>query len=71
MLTSHEIGEVTERLAEDDIAVLRDALLELLLQVTASVLVLAQARDLADEVLKTRAGEAVNYKWVNVSVESN
>ena len=71
MLTGHEIGEVAECLAEDDIAVLRDALLELLLQVTATVLVLAQARDLSDEVLKTRAGEAVNYKWVNVSVESN
>ena len=52
---------VTERLAEDDAAVLRDALLELLLEVAATVLVLAQAQDLADEVLEVRASEAVKY----------
>ena len=69
--TSHKLCEVSESFAEDHIPVLRDALLELLLQVTAPVLVLAQAWNLADEVLKTRAGEAVNYKWVNVSVKSN
>ena len=60
MLTGHEIGEVTERLAEDDIAVLRDALLELLLQVATIVLVLAQTRDLADEDIGARARESVN-----------
>ena len=59
--------DVSKNLLTDEI---RDALLELL-QVTATVLVLAQAWNLADEVLKTRAGEAVNYKWVNVSVKSN
>ena len=58
--TSHKVREVAERLAEDDVAVLRDTLLEFLLQVAATVLVLAQARDLADEVLEARAREAVN-----------
>ena len=51
---------MAERLAEDDVAVLRDALLYNLLQVAAAVLVLAQARDLADEVLEARAREAIN-----------
>ena len=37
---------------------LRDALLYNLLQVAAAVLVLAQARDLADEVFKAFAREA-------------
>ena len=46
---------MTERLMEDDVAVLRDTL-ELLLEVAATVLVLAQARNLANEVL-----EAANY----------
>ena len=54
----HKVREVTERLAEDYVAVLRDTLLELLLQVAATVLVLAQARDLADEVFKAFAREA-------------
>ena len=48
---------MAERLAEDDVAVLRDTLLELLLQVATTVLVLAQAEDLADEVLQPRARE--------------
>ena len=60
MRTGHEVREVAKSLAEDDVAVLRDALLELLLQVTAAVLVLAQVRDLADEVFETRAREAVD-----------
>ena len=62
--TGHKVREVAERLTEDDVAVLRDALLYNLLQVAAAVLVLAQARDLADEVLEARAREAVdcNYK---------
>ena len=51
---------MTERLAEGDVAVLRDTLLELLLEVAATVLVLAQTGYLADEVLQARAREAVN-----------
>ena len=58
--TGHEIREVSECLAENDIAMLRDALFKLLLQVTATMLVLAQVRDLANEVLETRAREAVD-----------
>ena len=58
--TSHEVREVAERLAEDDVAVLRDTLLELLLEVAAAMLVLAEVRDLANEILKARAREAVD-----------
>ena len=61
--TGHKVREVAERLAEDDVAVLWDTLLELLLEVAATVLVLAQARDLADEVLEARAREAVNCNF--------
>ena len=56
----HEVREVPEGLAEDHVAVLGEALLELLLQVPAAVLVLAQRGDLALEVLEPRACEAVD-----------
>ena len=49
-----------EGLAEDHVAVLGETLLELLLQVPAAVLVLAQRGDLALEVLEPRACEAVD-----------
>ena len=58
--TGHKVREVAERLAKDDVAVLRDTLLELLLEVAATVLVLAQAEDLADEVLQARAPEQLS-----------
>jgi hypothetical protein len=41
--TRHQISEVAERLPKDDIAVLRDSLLQFLLQEAASVLVLAHS----------------------------
>ena len=42
---------MAEGLAEDHVTVLRNALLELLLEIAAAVLVLAQLWDLANEVL--------------------
>ena len=51
---------MAERLAEDDVAVLGKTLLEFLLEVSATVLVLAQTGDLANEVLEARSGEAVD-----------
>jgi hypothetical protein len=51
---------VLERLAEDHVAVLWNTLLELLLKVPAAMLVLAETRDLANEILQSRAREAIN-----------
>lgn len=61
MLTGHEVCEVTEGLPEDHITVFRDALFELLLQIPATMLVLAKAGDLAGQVLETSTREAVDY----------
>lgn len=47
ILTGHKLREMTERFAEYHIPVIRIALLELLLQVTTAMLVLAQASDFA------------------------
>ena len=58
--TGHEVREVSERLAEDHVAVLRNAFLELLLEVAAAVLVLAKLRDLTHQVLQSRAREPVD-----------
>ena len=58
--TCHEVREVTEGLAEDHVAVLRNTFLKLLLQVAATVLVLAELWDLANEVLEPRTGEPVD-----------
>jgi hypothetical protein len=58
-LTSHEVGEVTESLPEDHVPMLASALFQFLLQIPASVLVLAQRGNLAGQVLHAHAGEAV------------
>ena len=50
-LTRHEIREVTEGLAEDHVTMFRNTLLELLLEVAAAMLILAELRDLANKVL--------------------
>ena len=60
--TRHEVSEVPEGLAEDHVAVLRNVLLELLLQVAAPVLVLAQVGYLADKVLEPGTSETVDCK---------
>ena len=49
--TGHEVREMTERFTEDHVAVLGDALFQLLLQVSAAVLILAQRGDLALQIL--------------------
>ena len=53
---------MAEGLAEDHVAMFRDALLQLLLQVTTAVLVLAQSRYLSLQVFQSRAGEAVDWQ---------
>ena len=57
----HQVSEVTKCFAEDHIAMLRNALLELLLEVTATVLVFAECGYLALEILKASASETVDY----------
>ena len=52
---------MAERLPEDHVAMLRHTLLQLLLEVPATVLVLAQLRDLAGEVFQTRTRKSVDY----------
>ena len=42
---------MTKRLAEDHVTMFRNTLLELLLEVAAAVLILAELRDLANKVL--------------------
>ena len=58
--TRHQLREVAEGLTEDHVAVLRHAFLELLLQVSAPVLILAQIRNLSDKLLKASSCEAVD-----------
>ena len=60
MHTGHQISKVAERLSEDHVTVLGDALLQFLLQVAAAMLVLAQGRDLALEVLQPRSREPID-----------
>ena len=59
-LTSHKICKVAEGLTENHITMFRNAFLQLLLQVPATVLIFAKTRDLSRQVLKTGASEAVN-----------
>lgn len=60
VLTGHEVREVAKGLAEDHIPVVRNTFLKLLLEIPTSVLVLAQARNLASQILKTSAREAID-----------
>jgi hypothetical protein len=47
LLTSHEVCEVAKRLTENHITVFWSALLQLLLQVSATMLIFAETRDLS------------------------
>ena len=51
---------MTEGLAEDHVTMFRNTLLELLLEVAAAVLILAELRDLANKVLQTCTREPVD-----------
>ena len=53
---------MTERFAEDHVTMLRHALLELLLEIAAAVLILAKLRDLAHKVLKAGTRKAVDWR---------
>jgi hypothetical protein len=59
-LTGHEVREMAVGLSEDHVSVLGDTLLELLLEVSATVLILAERKDLALEVFDSGAGESVD-----------
>lgn len=50
-----------ESLPEDHVAMLRDTLLQLLLQITAAVLVFAQGGNLALKILKASACKSVDF----------
>lgn len=51
---------MTERLTEDHIAMFSLTFLQLLLKVTATVLILAQMCDLTLQILQASAGKAVD-----------
>ena len=51
---------MTERFSENHIAVLGSAFFQFLLQIPAAMLILAKSRDLALQILKTSACEAVD-----------
>lgn len=56
----HQIGEVGEGLAEDDVSVVRDPFFQLLLEVTATMLILAQAGNFTNKILEAGTSKAVN-----------
>ena len=53
---------MTESLTEDDIPVLRNAFLQFLLQVPATVLIFTQVRNIRYQILQTSASETVDYE---------
>lgn len=57
----HQIGEVGKGLVEDDVSVFRGTFLQLLLEITTTMLIFAQAGNFTDEVLKTGTSKAVDY----------
>ena len=61
----HEFREVAVSLGKDHVAVRSVALFELLLEVSASVLVLAQGEELALEILDTHTSESVDCLLVS------
>jgi hypothetical protein len=56
----HQIRKVGEGLSEDDISVFRDPFLQLLLEITTTVLILAQAGNFPDKILETGTSKAIN-----------
>ena len=56
----HQIGEVGESLVEDDVPVFWDPFLQLLLEITATVLILAQTGNFTNKVLETSTGKPVD-----------
>jgi len=67
-LTSHQFDHVRVGLLEDESDVLSITLFQLLLQVTAAVLILAKSVDLADEVQQVDAG-VTGVVWIHVSLK--
>lgn len=66
--TRHEFREVTVRLLEDYITVLGQSLLELLLEIAATVLILAKRWDLPNKVFETSAGKAVDWSLTSAEL---
>lgn len=56
----HQIGKVGKGLAEDNVSMFRDPLLQLLLEITATVLILAQAGNFTNEIFEAGAGKTIN-----------
>ena len=56
----HQIGEVGKGFVEDDISVFRGTFLQFLLQITTTVLILAQTGNFTHEVLKAGPSKTVN-----------
>ena len=56
----HQVSKVSESLAEDDVSVVGNAFLQLLLEITTTMLILAQTGDFSDKVLESGTSEAVN-----------
>ena len=67
-LTGHQFCEMSERFAENHVTMLRNALLELLLQETAAVLILAKTCNLALKFLEARTSKAVDYAMTYKSI---
>jgi len=59
--TRHEIREVTVSLSEDHVSMLRDSLLELLLKVSATVLILAERKNFSLKILDPSSSESVDW----------
>ncbi len=60
-LTRHQLREMTIGLPEDHVSVLWYLLLKLLLEITATVLILAKSQNLSLQVLETHASETVDW----------
>jgi transcriptional accessory protein Tex/SPT6 len=59
-LTSHEVREMTERLPENHVAMFSNALLQLLLQVPASMLILAHTSNLSLKIFQASTSKPIN-----------
>jgi hypothetical protein len=60
--TSHEVREMTKRLPKNHVAMFRNALLQLLLQVPASMLILAHTSDLSLKIFQASTGKPINWR---------
>lgn len=62
----HELGEVAISLVEDQVPVSRVALFQLLLEVSAAVLILAQVEEFSLQIFDSDTRESVDYQIVRV-----